>query len=139
MFTIIKQLFQTKGNIKQNTQVNQPIRAIQDIKNGFFYAIPREKGGYNVLKVLEKDDNGVHVRIYSNVYPNMPVQLNPKDLWMAGILNKSENVDLGKGHLPISYSSFMTWEAIPLNDYEEVTEEQLDGYQYWKEAEGGYF
>ena len=58
---------------------------------------------------------------------------------MAGILNKSEDVDLAKGHLPISYSSFMTWSAVPLDSYEEVTEEQLDGYQYWKEAEGGYF
>ena len=138
MFESIAQLFQAKEAIEQ-TQISQPIRSISDIKQGYFYATPREKGGYNVLKVLKTDNEGVHIRLYSNVYPNLPTSLDVTTLYLAGLEEQSEQVDLGIGHLPISFNNFITWHAVPLNQFEAVSEEQLEGYRTWQEAEGGYF
>lgn len=138
MFESIVQLFQAKEAIEQ-AQISQPIRSIADIKQGYFYATPREKGGYNVLKVLKTDHEGVHIRLYSNVYPNLPTDLDITTLYLAGLDEQSEQIDLGMGHLPISFDSFMTWQAVPLNQFEPVSEDQLEGYRMWQEAEGGYF
>ncbi|WP_131667327.1 hypothetical protein [Psychrobacter pygoscelis] len=138
MFESIVQLFQAKEAIEQ-AQISQPIRSIADIKQGYFYATPREKGGYNVLKVLKTDNEGVHIRLYSNVYPNLPTDLDITTLYLAGLDEQSEQIDLGMGHLPISFDSFMTWQAVPLNQFEPVSEDQLEGYRMWQEAEGGYF
>lgn len=138
MFESIVQLFQTKEAI-ESAQISQPIRSITEIKQGYFYALPREEGGYNVLKVLKTDDIGVHIRLYSNVYPNVPDSLNIEELYLASLEEQSEQMDLGMGHLPISFDSFMTWQAVPLNQFEPVSAEQLEGYKMWQEAEGGYF
>lgn len=138
MFESIVQLFQAKEAIEQ-AQISQPIRSIADIKQGYFYATPREKGGYNVLKVLKTDHEGLHIRLYSNVYPNLPTDLDITTLYLAGLDEQSEQIDLGMGHLPISFDSFMTWQAVPLNQFEPVSEDQLEGYRMWQEAEGGYF
>ena len=138
MFESITQLFQAKEAI-ESAQTSQPIDSIESIKPGYFYATPREKGGYNVLKVLKTDAMGVHIRLYSNVYPSLPATLDIETLYLAGLDEQSEQTDLGMGHLPISFDSFMTWQAVPLNQFEPVSEDQLEGYQMWQEAEGGYF
>lgn len=43
---------------------------------GGLYASPRQEGsGYNIIKVLMIDDNGYHIRSYSNVFREVPVVL----------------------------------------------------------------
>ncbi len=39
---------------------------------GGLYATPNENGTYSVLKILKLDENGVHVRLYSNQFPTPP-------------------------------------------------------------------
>lgn len=139
MFEPLMQLFQIKENVEQRSQTSKPIRSVSEIKKGYFYAMPRELGGYNVFKVLAMDDNGVHVRSYSNVYPKAPTALNVESLFMKSFDTDVEAIDLGMGHLPVSYESFMTWGAIAIDQYEAVSEEQLEGYRLWQQANVGYF
>ena len=139
MFEAIQQLFQNTEAIEQTQQATQPIQSINELQQGDFYTIPSEHGGYQVLKLLKTDDNGVHIRLYSNVYPTLPQHIDISDLFMAGFEDKTDDVPLGMGHLPIGYDSFMTWEAVKLNQSEPVVDDELEGYNMWQEAEGGYF
>lgn len=139
MLEPIVQLFQIKQSTEQQIQVIEPIESIKEIKQGYFFAMPRTLGGYNVFKVLAVDRNGAHIRSYSNVYTEVPETIDVTSLFMKRFDTDVEAIDLGMGHLPVSYDTFMTWNAIALNQYEEVTEDQLEGYRLWQDAEGGYF
>lgn len=83
------------------------------------------------------DNHGVHVRIYSNVYPTPPAQIDESTLYMAG-LDKREDEPLGMGHLPIFNETFSSWGA-EFVQQSSVAAEELEGYQMWLEVEGGYF
>jgi len=109
------------------------------IVEGNLYALPRDgKPGYVVLKILKVDEHGYHVRIYSNVYPQVPQSINPDSLFMIGKDEQNENQDLGIGHMPVSRQSFRQWELIYVQKG-TVEDSELEGYNVWKEAEGGYF
>ena len=56
---------------------------------------------------------------------------------MAGIDHKPDE-SLGMGHLPVSRQSFATWNAAFVQQ-STVTPEELEGYEMWRDAEGGYF
>jgi hypothetical protein len=104
---------------------------------GGLYVTAQENGSFIPLKILKVDNHGVHVRIYSNVYPILPARIDESVLYMAG-LNKREDEPLGMGHLPISKESFAGWGARFVQQ-SSVTTEELEGYQMWLEAGGGYF
>lgn len=108
-----------------------------EFKEGGIYATPQEGGKYTVLKILKIDDGGIHVRMYSNVYDEPPKQIDESTLYMAGMDRKPNEV-LGMGHAPISKKSFSTWRAIFVQQ-SSVTEPELEGYNMWHEAGGGYF
>lgn len=104
---------------------------------GGLYAVPRENGAYSVLKLLKHDAHGVHVRCYSNVHATRPASVDESTLYMAGV-DKRDDEPLGMGHLPISHASFTGWGAIFIQA-STVSSEELEGYEMWREAEGGYF
>lgn len=103
---------------------------------GAIYSAPYESG-YTIVKVLKLDTGGVHLRLYSNLYPNRPNQVDEAKLFMAGV-GQDKNVPLSMGHLPISHQSAATW-RMEFIQQSVVTKEELEGYYMWKEAEGGYF
>ena len=105
---------------------------------GGLYASPREKGGYNIIKILKKEKDGYHVRTYSNVYSKVPKSINPDDLFMVGMDKGNETQDPGMGHLPIGKQSFETW-SLTFIQKVNVEQKELEGYDMWKEANGGYF
>jgi len=113
-----------------------PAAARQWVEGGL-YVTPRENRNFVPLKILKVDDHGVHVRIYSNVYPTPPAHIDESTLYMAGV-DKREDEPLGMGHLPISSESFSGWGAAFVQQ-SSVGAEELEGYQMWLEAEGGYF
>lgn len=133
MFEFITQIFQ------QQQIAQEPINAVEQIKVGCHYLTPREEGGYTVNKVLYKDEQGVHLRTYSNIFYDIPTQLDTNKLFIAGMDDISDEVAMGMGHIPVSFASFMTWQAIDLNTCQTVDESELKGYRIWQEAEGGYF
>jgi hypothetical protein len=113
-----------------------PAAAGQWLEGGL-YVTPQENGSFVPLKILRVDNHGVHVRIYSNVYPTPPAHIDESTLYMAGV-DKLEDEPLGMGHLPISSEAFSGWGA-EFVQQSSVVAEELEGYQMWLEAEGGYF
>jgi hypothetical protein len=107
------------------------------LSEGGLCYFPNENGTYSVLKILKLDDQGVHVRIYSNQFSSPPNKIDESTLFTAGI-DRKPNETLGMGHLPLSKKSFEGWKAI-LFQQSTVKEDELDGYKMWDEAKGGYF
>jgi hypothetical protein len=103
---------------------------------GGLYSTQNENGSYSVLKILKLDDNGVHVRLYSNQFSAPPKQIDESKLYMAGV-DKKPNETLGMGHAPISKKSFAGWKAVFVQQ-STVKDEELEGYKMWAEAKGGY-
>ena len=112
-------------------------RPTSHIIEGGIYSVPTENGRYSVIKILKIDDSGVHLRMYSNTFPQRPADVDTSKLYMAGIDHKATE-QLGMGHAPISHASFRNWSAKFIKR-EAVRDEELDGYRMWKEGGGGYF
>ena len=106
------------------------------VEGGLYY-IKNENGSYSVLKILKLDEQGVHVRLYSNQYSKQPVKVDETSLYMAGVDRKPSET-LGMGHAPLSKKSFEGWKATFFQQ-STVKPEELDGYNMWLEAKGGYF
>jgi len=101
---------------------------------GEIYSIEDEKG-FKIAKVLTVDEKAVHVRLYKNVFPQRPTQVDPKSL----TLGKADDPDgFSIGHLPLSKSLFASWHPV-LIMRTTVSEEELEGYREWKKAGGGVF
>ena len=109
-----------------------------DWVEGALYATPTEdRDGYQVLKILKIDDHGFHIRLYSNRFVDLPSAVDEDALYMARI-DREPGEELGMGHLPLSKSSFAQWDAIFIQQ-SSVSPDELEGYNMWLEAEGGYF
>jgi len=111
------------------------------IVEGGLYATPNDDGdGYKIIKVLKIDSNGYHIRCYSNVFPEIPEDINADTLYMKSFDDekKDETKNLGIGHLPIGKESFEKWK-LSFIQKAEIKEEELEGYKQWKDAEGGYW
>ena len=108
-----------------------------ELKEGGIYTTPQEDGRYTVLKILKTDAQGVHIRMYSNVFAEPPTKIDETALYLAG-MNRKPNEALGMGHAPISKKSFSTWGA-KFVQQSSVAELELEGYNMWLEAGGGYF
>jgi hypothetical protein len=106
-------------------------------EEGGLYSVPNEYGSYSVLKILKLDESGVHIRLYSNQFPDRPSDVDTDTLYMAG-MDRSEGQSLGMGHAPISRTSFSSWDAKYIKTV-PVTQDELEGYEMWLEAGGGYF
>jgi hypothetical protein len=104
---------------------------------GGLYVTEQEPGRFVPLKVLKVDERGVHVRVYSNVFRAPPKTIDESTLYMAGV-DRRDDEPLGMGHLPISKASFSGWNARFVQQ-SSVTAEELEGYDMWRDAEGGYF
>lgn len=105
---------------------------------GGLYAVRNEDGSFSVIKILVLDDAGVHIRAYSNRFPESPRDLNPDSLYITDGDRKPGD-SLGIGHLPIMAETFASWKPTYLQRGAEVVEGDLDGYRMWQEARGGYF
>ena len=109
----------------------------EKVRVGGLYVTRKEDGSYTALKVLKTDDGGVHVRLYSNKYPNRPNSIDESELYIAGF-DRKPGEELGMGHAPVSWDSFRKWRA-EFVQQSTVTDKELEGYKIWREAGGGYF
>lgn len=108
----------------------------QLVEGGIYYT-PGENGGFSVLKILKLDDGGVHVRLYSNHFAAPPTKIDESTLYMAGMDRKPDE-QMGMGHAPISKKGFAQWKAVFIQQ-SSVKKEEMEGYEMWLEAKGGYF
>ena len=107
-----------------------------DWKEGALYSLLTENG-YTIFKTLKIDENGVHIKLYSNLYSEDLITINESDLFIAEF-DSSEKIPMGIEHMPFSFSSINTWGSKYIQD-SEVSNDELKGYEIWKKDGGGYF
>ena len=105
-----------------------------DLVVGGLYSV-KERGAFQVVKVLAVDRDLVHVRIYKNKFPDRPASVEPSKLTLGSIKDKD---GFGIGHAPIDKSMLEEW-APELIMETAVTEDELEGYRLWRESRGGTF
>ncbi len=101
---------------------------------GGVYSIQSGDGGFGVVKVLALDPGVVSVRIYRQKYRARPTAVDPASLSL-GSLHDPEG--FGIGHAPVSEAGFASWKP-QLLFIQSVSEDELDGYRYWKEDGGNW-
>jgi hypothetical protein len=104
---------------------------------GDLWSVKTDDGRYGVAKVLATDEGGVHLRLYSQRFEERPATVNPSELTL-GSFGRGDATPFSIGHLPLSHRSFQDWEP-ELISHGAVSEEELEGYRVWQEAQGGYF
>lgn len=105
------------------------------LKAGALYSVNDGEGFYRVAKILVLDEQGVHIRLYKNKWKERPATVDVSTLSMGSI---DDPEGFGMGHLPLSRKAFTAWQPMFVQDG-TVANEELDGYQMWKEGGGGYF
>ena len=106
-------------------------------KEGGLYYTQNNDGSYSVVKILKIDELGVHVRHYSNQFPNPPTNVPENTLYLAGVDHKPGE-QLAMGHLPLSKKSFERLKPVFFQQ-SKVSDEELEGYKIWLDEKGGYF
>ena len=104
---------------------------------GGLYSTRNEDGTFAIVKILKLEDEGVHIRAYSNQFDSEPEAIDETTLYLAG-MDHGPDEQLGMGHLPLLKASFGSWapryiKTVPVEDAE------LEGYRMWKDAGGGFF
>ncbi|MFC7517866.1 hypothetical protein ACFQUU_22925 [Herbaspirillum sp. GCM10030257] len=102
---------------------------------GALYSVDDGAGHFGVAKVLAVDDAGVHIRLHKNKFATRPSRVEVSSLDLGSIHDPD---GFGMGHMPLSYAAFSAWEPVFL-EASALTEEELEGYRYWQEEQGGYF
>ena len=90
---------------------------------------------FGIVKILAIDEDAVSIRIYRERFSNRPSSVNPDTLSLGRI---DDPQGFGIGHLPLAPRDFALWFPVHLAT-RPVTEDELDGYRYWKESGGGTF
>lgn len=106
-----------------------------ELKVGGLYSVDDGEGNYRVAKILALDDSAVHIRLYKNKYQSRPASVDASSLSLGTIHDKD---GFGMGHLPLSRAAFANWQPAFLFQ-SAVTDEELEGYEMWKESQGGIF
>jgi hypothetical protein len=108
--------------------------APSELFEGAYYSII-DGETFSVAKVLKLglEPEIVHVRIYKQHFPQRPRSIDPAALTLGTIHDKD---GFGMGHLPLRVATFLNNEPIFLT-HAEVTAEELEGYNHWKEAADG--
>jgi len=102
------------------------------IQPGDLYTVANG-GGYAIVKILAVDEASVHVRVYKNAFATRPSRVDESSLTL-GTIHDADG--FGMGHVPISRERFEAWQPRFLAR-SAVKKEELEGYEIWKEANGG--
>jgi hypothetical protein len=103
-----------------------------ELFEGAYYSIV-DGDVFSIAKVLKLEPAIVHVRIYKQHFPQRPRSIDPSALTLGTIHDKD---GFGMGHLPLRLATFMDREPMFLT-HAEVTPQELEGYNFWKESAGG--
>src|SRR5258708_7430523 len=104
-----------------------------ELFEGAYYSII-DGDTFSIAKVLKLEPEIVHVRIYKQHFERRPRSIDPAALTLGTIYDKD---GFGMGHLPRRLVTFLNSEPVFLT-HAEVTPEELEGYNFWKDsADGG--
>jgi hypothetical protein len=115
---------------------------------GGVYSVRNERGGFGLIKVLMVDEKAVHIRLYSNQSKERLTQL-PAEFEIVGLgpdfdmakppgQRGSIPENFGIGHLPLSRKAFAKWQPEFIATV-EIGPDELEGYEMWRDADGGVF
>jgi len=104
-----------------------------ELSIGGLYSIDNGDGSFGIAKILALDETAVHIRLYKNKFSSRPQTIEPDTLSLGGI---SSGESFGIGHMPLSQEGFANWQPVFISQ-SPVTEEELVGYNLWKEDSGG--
>ena len=102
---------------------------------GGLYSINNGDGQFGVAKLLAHGDGICHVRIYAQKFATRPATVDLSTLSLGKI---NDPGGAGLGHLPLREAGFLAWQPV-LIARTNVTADELDGYNMWKEGSGGAF
>jgi len=111
------------------------LNSVVELTPGGIYSIDRGDGTFGIVKLLVLEDGVAHVRIYKNWFEQRPQTIELDDLSLGGI---DDPDGFGIGHIPIPEKDFSSWQP-ELLTITMVEEEELEGYDIWKESGGGVF
>jgi len=103
------------------------------LRAGDVCSVRSGREAYAIAKVLARDPGIVHVRIYKEKFQCPPERIRTTQLSLGTI---DDTDGFGVGHLPVSEGEFGLWGPVIIGR-EEISIEELEGHQMWKEAGGG--
>ncbi|HXB60958.1 MAG TPA: hypothetical protein VNU95_15400 [Candidatus Acidoferrales bacterium] len=106
-----------------------------EIMPGTICTVDDGEGFYRVAKVLVVDGGGFHMRLYKNRWKERPERVDMSELGLGSIHDKD---GFGMEHVPLTKRAFAAWKPVMV-EHEDVRQEELDGYEIWKDSGGGYF
>ncbi len=107
-----------------------------DISIGGIYSIQGERNDYRLLKVLATDKKGVHIHLFAHACPVRPREITSEAQLEDASFNDTQ--DFSMGHMPLLWRSFWGYEPEFIRQ-DDLSAPELQGYNMWKEAKGGYF
>jgi hypothetical protein len=106
-----------------------------NLKVGGLYSIDDEEGSFRVVKILVLNASAVHIAIYANKFSTRPETVDPASLSFGSV---DDDEGFGMMHLPLSREVFLKDRPVFISQT-TVTEEELEGYNMWKEGGGDVF
>lgn len=100
---------------------------------GGLYSIKNGEGHFAIAKVLAIDPGVVSVRIYKQLFPSRPKQIDPSTLSLGSL---KEGPDFGIGHLPLTPEAFKQRAPVFIMKV-DVRDDELEGYRTWKKSVAG--
>ena len=112
--------------------------AASGLRAGDLVSVVADDGKFAVAKILVADPGGVHARLYVQRFDRRPAPGDVSELSTAPFGPGHDN-PFSIGHMPLSHSTFAGWEPVLVARGAAVSEEELEGYRIWVDAEAGYF
>ncbi|MEP6757015.1 MAG: hypothetical protein ABJA67_16030 [Chthonomonadales bacterium] len=149
MSGFFKKLFGRFGAQREQGDADPPIG---DLKAGALYSFYKgeDDANFGMVKILVLEPEVVHIRVYNNNFKTRPAEVDPKAFASGGhnLDDLDNDANLGQnlkeqgfcvGHIPIHRRDFVyAWQPVFMMD-SPVTEDELDGYNIWKQEGGGVF
>jgi hypothetical protein len=100
-------------------------------KPGDIYSVDDGDGKIGIVKVLVVEPGIIHLRVYRNKFDSRPINIDTKELSLGRL---GEGGGFGIGHMPLDIEGFKDWKPELLTN-EKVQDNELDGYNIWKESQ----
>lgn len=98
---------------------------------GDIYSVDDGGGEIGIVKVLAIEPGVIHLMIYKNKFSNRPKTVDLKQLSLGKL---GDEDGFGIGHIPLDIEGFKNWKP-QLIANEPVTEDELVGYNIWRESQ----
>lgn len=90
--------------------------------------------GYGIVKLLNVDRRGVHIRLYADRWSIPPDDVDP---WRLALARQSDG-RFGVGHMPMTVAAFSAMDPM-FERLAMIGPDELGGYRTWLADGGGYF